>query len=343
MTNNQRPLTDNLQPKTYNPIVVCGPTATGKTKLSLSLAKKIDGELVSADSRQMYKHMDIGTGKDISKNAKSEFLVSKQFPNFSNSQIPNTTITYYTVGGVKLWLYDAITPDRVFSAYEYSILARQVISDIQKRNKVAIVVGGTGLYIKALLEGFDTEGIPTDWKLRGKLGNWEIGKLKQELHKLNPDKFESMNNSDKNNPRRLIRAIEVATLKGSIDQRINRSKKRASLFKNVPMVGLTAPLPWLYQKIDARVDERMRLGMVAEIQKLLDLGYSWNDPGLNTIGYKQLRPYFQNQEALEESIRKWKFTEHAYARRQLTWFKKQKNVQRYDVSKTSLPSLISNL
>ncbi|MBU2577644.1 tRNA (adenosine(37)-N6)-dimethylallyltransferase MiaA, partial [Patescibacteria group bacterium] len=216
-------------------LVICGPTATGKTSLGISLAKKFNGEIISADSRQVYRGMDIITGKDI--------------PEFSNKK--GQEVGYYEINGIKIWLYDVIRPDQRFNVADYYELAWKVIKDIWDRGKLPIIVGGTGFYIKTLLERIGTMGIGPDWELRDQLSHHSIASLLDTLEKLDPERSRRMNESDRSNPRRLVRAIEVATkLKTK-----NLKLKTKNLKLDYLLIGLTAPNEILYKRIDQRVDE----------------------------------------------------------------------------------------
>jgi len=308
-------------------LVICGPTATGKTALSVRLVKKFNGELISADSRQVYKGMDIGTGKDLPVNSKFKIQNPKL-----KLKIKNLTIGFYEIEGVKVWLYDVVEPDYQFNVADYVECASRVIQDIWQRKKLPILVGGTGFYIKALIDGIETLGVPPDWELREKLRNLEIKKLREILREIAPERLEKMNESDRNNPRRLIRAIEI--VKNSKFQIPNSKQIQNSKFKiqNVLFVGLTAPYKVLYERIDRRVEERVKQGVIEEIQKLLKKGYNWENSALGTtIGYREWEKYFKSFKLKEEIIRRWKFAEHAYARRQITWFKKDKRIHWFDI------------
>lgn len=278
-------------------LVICGPTATGKTIAAISLAKKFNGELISADSRQIYKGMDIGTGKDLPFNT-------------------------------KIWLYDVINPDEEFSVANYHELAWEIIEKIWQRKKLPILVGGTGLYIKAIIDGIDTLGIPENRKLREELENKDVGYLQKKLNEINPHRLEKMNDSDRNNPRRLIRAIELSINKKTITNNKNKAVKPDFL-----MIGLTAPRKDLYKRIDERVGKRVKQGIIKEIKELLGKGYGWNLPSMSGLGYRQWKEFFEGKETKNEAIQKWKYAEHAYLRRQLTWFKKDKRIIWYDIRK----------
>jgi len=250
-------------------LIVCGPTATGKTALASQLAKKFDGELISADSRQVYRGMDVVTGKD-------------------RPDVP-------------IWLYDVVNPDEEFSVSHWIKLARRAINDISKRGKLPIIVGGTGLYIHALLHPLETITIPPDRALREQLQEQSVKELQQMLTR------GSMNNSDWNNPRRLIRKIEIARSKKIMQQDSDQYEPL--------IIGLTAPISFIDKRIDSRLEERKKEGLDKEVAGLL-ARYNRNLPSMSAIG----------------------LNEHAYARRQMTWFKKMSSVHWFDISKSSWES-----
>jgi len=294
-------------------LVIVGPTATGKTGLGIKLAKKFDGELVSADSRQVYQGMDIVTGKDVAD------------ANFQSG--------YYLINGVRVWLYDVVKPDYQFNVADYLRCATAVIKDIWRRGKLPIIVGGTGLYIKGLIDGIETAAIKPDWQLRKKLAGLSVGRLATFLKRVNLQKWEQMNESDRRNPRRLIRAIEIA--KAAVSPR--RSPLMANTIrgetaeKNLLMIGLKAPFAFLYQRIDERVIRRLEAGAEREMKQLFKK-YSFENSILKaTIGYRQWYDYLQGKTGKQEAIRRWQFAEHAYARRQMTWFKKDARIKWFDI------------
>lgn len=274
-------------------LIICGPTATGKTVLAATLAKKFNGELISADSRQVYRGMDIGTGKD-------------------------------RPASVRVWLYDVVNPDEEFSVAHFQRLARSAIEDINKRGKLPIVVGGTGLYIKSLIEPMETINIPPNVSLRQALETLTLEQLQKKLQGFSMDAWNSMNQSDRRNPRRLIRKIEVFQHGYYGDNNYNNYKNYDFL-----ILGLTAPLPILYERIDQRVEDRMKQGIVEEVQRLLDKGYTWDLPAMNTFGYIEWKDVHKNT---DEIVQSWKYHEHAYARRQMTWFRKQKGIVWFDTT-----------
>lgn len=284
-------------------LVVSGPTATGKTSLAVSLAQKFNGELISADSRQIYRGMDIGTGKDHPKN-------------------------------IPLHLIDIINPDEPFSVAQYQKLALDKIHQIQAQNKLAILVGGTGLYIDSLINPQrETFSVPPKPFLRRLLGHLSAGQLARVYSILAPRAYQDLNNSEKHNPQRLIRKIEIHLFW--------RPPFRSS---DVPTfdylhLSLTAPNKVLYARIDKRVKERLNNGLLSEISTLLK-HYSWSAPGLNTLAYKEFKPYFQKPSPfdLKQATQKWRFDEHAYARRQKTWFKKASVSHFLDITSPDYPT-----
>ncbi len=252
-------------------LVICGPTATGKTQLAASIAKKFDGELISADSRQVYRGMDITTGKD-------------------RPDVP-------------VWLYDVVEPDEAFSVSRWISLAKEAIANMVKRKKLPIVVGGTGLYIKALLEPFDTIDIPPNEEVRKKLAVLSLSELQQMVER------GDMNDSDWQNPRRLIRKIEIGQ---------SGTRKKQEKMYNALVIGLTASVPQLNLRIDRRLEGRMQMGLEEEAAALL-AKYDKSLPSMSVIG----------------------LNEHAYARRQMTWFKKQKNIFWFDIMDAGLEDKVT--
>lgn len=307
-------------------LVICGPTATGKTNIASMIAGKIPSELVSADSRQVYRFMDIGTGKDLPENAR--VLPDRvKVPYGSGTR----TLQPYSFGPSKIWLYDAVFPDEPFSADDYVRMARPVIRHIWRRGRLPIVVGGTGLYIKMLLQGSDTR-IPPDNALRRKLENASVVTLQEILRSESPEVWARLNASDRWNPRRLVRKIEIV--------RAGRTKEARlpGLRADVLSVGLTAASSVLYPRIDVRVRERVGKGLIKEIDALLKKGYSFSLHSFSSLGYREWEPWFDGSAPRTEKekqaiLAKWQFHEHAYARRQMTWFRKIPSILWFDVGR----------
>jgi len=298
-------------------LVICGPTATGKTRLAIQLAKKFSGEIVSADSRQVYQHMDIGTGKDLPKNSK-----------FQNSKTQNIG-GFYIIDGVKLWGYDLVSPKKEFSVAQYERIARSLLKSIWGRKKLPILTGGAGLYIKAVIDGIETASIPKNIKLRESLKDRTVKELFETLSSIDPVKSASLNLSDRKNPRRLVRAIEIAqhNLKGKC------KKRQFSLNADVLMVGLTTSREKLNNNIEIRVQQRILMGVESEIGRLFKMGIDWDMQSMNALGYKQWRKHLLGKITKEEVVEKWTKDEIGYAKRQITWFKKDKRIKWFDISK----------
>jgi tRNA dimethylallyltransferase len=301
-------------------LVICGPTATGKTSLALSLAKKFGGELISADSRQVYKGMDIGTGKDLNQDSKFQTVRYK-------SGIRNLNFGFYTVKGVHVWGYDLVYPKDDFNVVQYLVIAKKVIRDIWGRSKLPILVGGTGLYIKAVIDGIETAGIAPDRVLRRSLSGKTPNELFEILAVADPLKAASMNISDKRNPRRLIRAIEIVNKKTEEKVRVRETNIKDFLY-----IGLIAQKYILFKKIEDRVYQRLKRGFEEETLELLDNGLDWNDQSMQSLGYRQYRDYYEKKVTKEEFIKDWISEEKKYAKRQITWFKKDKRMKRFDIS-----------
>lgn len=295
-------------------LVITGQTATGKTKLGILLAKKFNGEIVSCDSRQIYQFLDIITGKDIKKNNLKEKEIK------INNKIKRLTV--YFQEKIPIWLYDLVDPKSYFSAFDYLLIAKAVIKDICKRNKLPVVVGGSIFYLKSLLEGLP-KNAPCNWKLRKKLEKLPVEKLQQLLANLDKNRFLKMNQSDQKNPRRLIRAIEIAQCKN-----FTKEEKIPGLLEkyNLLILALVGKKDQLKELIKKRVEERLKQGALTEIKNLLKKGYSFTDPGLNTLGYQQLKDYFSKKTTLENAVKNWIKNEIEYTQRQKLFLNKIANV-----------------
>ncbi len=310
-------------------LVICGPTATGKTDLGIYLAKKFNGEIISADSKQVYRGMDIVTGKDILQ--QSELRIKNLELGIKEKKF---TVGYRLKGGIPIWLVDIVDPDYPFNVGEYAKIAQKIIEDIWSRNKLPIIVGGTGLYIKSIIQPLPLTQIPPNNKLREKLNILSREELTEKLKSIDIDKWNMMNSSDRLNPRRLIRAIEIRLQMQKSKIKIQNDNLKFKS-KNILLIGLLISNKKLYERIDKRVDSRLKEGAVNELNKLLAI-YSWNSIAFSSIGYKQLKDYVDGKDSLYHTIRKWKLAEHAYARRQLTWFKKALKMSKgkwFDITK----------
>lgn len=312
-------------------LIICGPTATGKTNLGIYLAKKFTGEIVSADSRQVYQGMDIITGKDLDKN--SELRIAQWAPD-SELQIGNEkfSVGYREKDGIPIWLVDIVDLDYVFNVGEYVKLAKVVIDDIWSRGKLPIVVGGTGLYIKALTVPLSLVIIPPNKLLRDELSKFDRAKLAERLAEINPEKWSKMNESDRLNPRRLIRTIEISyALK---KQSLTNNTYLSQYGRDALFIGLTTSTKQLlYKLIDQRIEERAKKDAIEEAWQIFQKGYSLDLPSLSSSGYRPLLQYLEKVISLDEALQKWKYAEHEYARKQLTWFKRDGRIHWFDVYK----------
>jgi tRNA dimethylallyltransferase len=301
-------------------LVICGPTATGKTALALSLAKIFDGEVISADSRQVYIGMDIGTGKDLPNNARK----------FKD---------HYEISGIKLWGYDLVDARAPFSVAQYVTFAKKTIKKIINRGHIPILVGGTGLYIKGVIDGIETAYIPRNIELRKNLVGRAVSELFESLAQLDPIKAASLNASDKLNPRRLVRAIEVSQWelnRGRIKK--GKENKFDTLF-----IGLTAPKETLFASIDKRVKARIKQGFVKEVKKLLKGDIDWEFQSMSSLGYRQLREYFEGRLNLADALDLWGREEKKYVKRQLTWWKHDQRINWFNITGTKWPEKVEKM
>lgn len=302
-------------------LVILGSTSTGKTDLALKLAKKFNGELAACDSRQVYKGLDIGAGK---------------FP--GDKVMVKKGRGFWKMGGVKVWMYDVVSPKKQYTVYDYVKEAVKIINQILKRGKLPIIVGGTGLYLRAFVDGLPNLAIPLDKNLRRELSNLTIKQLQQRLKKQDKGKWKGLNESDRQNPRRLIRAIEIALGK---PQRRGLSKNLLKNF-NILKIGLTAPRDILYKRIDERVVNRLDQGMIEESEKLHNRGLSFERMKQLGLEYGILADYLQVKISEIELEKVLQGKIHGYARRQITWFKKEKDVFWFDITQSDWCEQLEN-
>lgn len=304
-------------------LVILGPTATGKTTLSLSLAKKFNGELISADSRQVYTGLDIGTGK-----------ITSEVNNLKKEK------GRWIVDGVVINLYDIVNPKRQYHLSRFIKDAKKVIKKIHKDKKLPILVGGTGLYIRALLDGFDNLSIPVDKRLRAKLDKLSLEELQQKLKLLSLEKWSSLNQSDRQNPRRLLRAIELIHMYPyASKQKIKGLNKSFDILK----IGLSAPKDYLYKKADKQVQMRIDQGMINEAKYLSKEGLTLKRFKQLGLEYGVLAQYLKGDiKSKDQLIKTLQGKIHGYVRRQLTYFKKEKEVNWIDITDKNYLTRIEN-
>jgi tRNA dimethylallyltransferase len=282
-----------------NAIVIVGPTAIGKTKISIELAKEIDGEIVSADSMQIYKFMDIGTAK------------------------PDKT----EMCGIKHYLIDQVYPDEEFSVARYKELALKYMDEICNNGKTPIIVGGTGLYINSLVYNIKFTETTIDWNLREKLKKEAEQKGNEFLHnKLKAIDAEAAAKIHKNDIKRIIRAVEVyKSTNNTMSYHKKKSREEPSRYR-FHIFGLQMNRKSLYCKINRRVDIMIEKGLVDEVGNLIKKGYAKSTIAMQGLGYKEILWYFRGETTLDESINLLKRDTRRYAKRQMTWFNKLEGV-----------------
>lgn len=284
-------------------LVILGSTATGKTDLALSLAKKFNGELVSCDSRQVYRGLDIGTGK---------------MPSGNNGQLKKGR-GFWEIDEIKIWVYDVVSPKKQYTVADYVKDASGVVRDVEGRRKLPIIVGGTGFYLKALVEGLSNLAIPVDKKLRKELEQLTVSQLQEKLKEISFERWERLNDSDSNNPRRLVRAIELELGKRNKGGQGNQGLAKGF---DILKIGLNASREILYQRSDERVINRIKQGMIEEAERLNRGGLSLRRMRQLGLEYGILADFLDgNIKNQDELIEIMQFKIHGYIRRQLTWFK----------------------
>ena len=277
-------------------IVICGPTASGKTALSIELAKKINGEIVSADSMQIYKDMDIGTAKT----------------------------THEEMQGIKHYLQDFVEPDKRYSVADYKVDAEKAIEEILSKGKTPIVVGGTGLYVDSLIYGIEYQEIKFDEKYRKELEDIALEKGLETLYKkaqeIDPEAMKKISCNDK---KRIIRVLEIykATGKTKTEQEIESRKKEVKYDYKVFTIDWEREK--LYERINKRVDIMIENGLIEEVENLLKK-YKEFPTAMQGLGYKEVVEYLNGYLTKEEMIDKIKQETRRYAKRQITWFRKNK-------------------
>jgi len=295
-------------------LAVVGPTGAGKSKLALRLAKALDGEIVSADSRQVYRYMDIGTAKPTPQD---------------QALVPHH-------------LVDVVNPDEDFSLAQYQQLAYKAIADISKRQKLALLVGGSGLYVWSVLDGWSIPAVAPDPEFRRHLEAKAAGggkdELYQELARLDPAAAQRI---DPRNVRRTIRALEVHR-----STEVPTSKlqgKKAPSFQTL-IIGLTAERPELYRRIDLRVDEMIKRSLVDEVKQLIARGYDASLPAMSGIGYKQITMFLNGELTLADAVQQTKFETHRLARHQYSWFRlKDVRIGWFDIQKDKEAKILNRL
>jgi len=284
-------MNQKLKTINYKLITILGPTASGKSELAIKLAKKFNGEIVSADSRQVYKGMDIGTGK----------------------------ITKKEMKGIPHYLLDVASPKRRFTVAQYRKLALKAIEKVFKKRKVPILCGGTGFYIQAVVDGIIIPEVKPDWRLRSNLNKFPVEELYKILKKLDPRRAKAI---EKKNPRRLIRAIEIIM---KTKKPVPPFKKQPLPYP-VLMIGIKKLPEELKKLIEKRFLKWLKIGLIAEVKKLRKLGLPWKRIEEFGIHYRVITQYLQNKLSYKEMIEHSLKELHNYAKHQMTWFKRDKRI-----------------
>ncbi len=296
-------------------VAIVGPTAVGKTELALRLAQELQVEIINADSRQVYRYMDIGTGKPTSEQM---------------AMVPHHII-------------DIIDPDESFNLAMYHQLATKAIQTTQQRNKLPLLGGGSGLYIWSLVEGWKLPQVPPDALLRAELearakqeGSYVLHRELQQIDPLAAARI------DASNTRRIIRALEIYhATKQAPSQLLQRNEAPAF---PIVIIGLTIERNKLYARIDRRVDRMIESGLVEEVRGLLQKGYSLSLPCMSSIGYKQIGQFLQGQLTLPSAIEQIKYETHRMARHQYAWFRRNdERIHWFDAAEGKVAREVINL
>lgn len=287
-----------------NLFILMGPTAIGKTSISIDLAKRLNGEIISADSMQVYKYMNIGTAK----------------------------VTEEEMDGIRHHMIDIVSPDQDYSVQNFQKQAKEIIKDINSRQKLPIVAGGTGLYINSLAYKLDFAGIAKDDDIRNKYENMakEYGNkyIHDKLYEIDEESYERIEVAD---VKRVIRALEVYDITGKTISEYNKNFRIENDEYNLNMFCLNMDRVNLYSRINLRVDQMVEEGLVEEVKGILNKGYDKDLVSLKGIGYKEIIMYLDNKISLEEAIEMIKKGSRNYAKRQLTWFRRDKRINWVDV------------
>lgn len=285
-------------------IVIVGPTAIGKTKVAVELAKILDSEIVCADSMQIYKSMDIGSAKP----------------------------TTFEMGGITHHMLDFLDPREEFSVVQYQELANKCIKNIHKEGKLPILTGGTGLYINSVIYPMNFSDVGIDREFRQKLidesKTSEEGSLHTILEALDPIRSSKINPND---TKRIVRALEIHHISGRKASELEQSRQELAPIKNALIFGLNVKREALYNAINKRVDEMFALGLIEEVQNLKEMGCNIQMQSMQGLGYKQVLEFLDEKIGLPDTIELVKRNTRRYAKRQLTWFKKNKDTIWLDI------------
>lgn len=284
-------------------IVILGPTAVGKTAWAIRVAKKIGGQIIGADSRQIFKKMEIGTAKPAGEWRRSGFR------------------KIFYVDDIPHYIIDMIDPGKTFSVAEFRDRAIKNIKIIQKIGDIPIIVGGTGLYISSIVDNLRIPRVEPNKHLRMSLEEKSLEELFLLLQRMD---IKTAKEIDRKNKRRIIRALEVCILSG---KSFSAQKKKGEPLFDVLQIGIDVPREELYARINTRVDGMIKQGLVKEVQLLVDQKYPWNLSSMSGVGYRQFKTYFEGIDTLDKCIELLKRDTRRFARRQMTWFRRNEDIQ----------------
>ena len=277
--------------------MILGPTASGKSALAVKIAKKINGEIISADSRQVYKGLDIGAGK----------------------------ITKKEMGGISHYCLNIVSPKKIFTVADFKECAEKAIEKIFAKNKTPIIVGGTGLYIQAIVDNIVLPEVKPNWKLRKELEKKTTEEMFEMLKKLDPERAK---NIDAKNPRRLIRAIEIAKKLGKTPKLKSMSRRDLDIGQlDIGQIGIKLPDEILKKNIEKRIKKMLKGGLVAETKKLRKSGLSWKRIYELGFEYKYPALFLRRKISKDEMLAKMLVENRQYSKRQMTWFKRDKRIK----------------
>jgi len=309
-------------------LYIVGPTASGKTALALSLSQTISSTIISADSVQVYKNLDIISGKDIP--FPTQFILDKDFKNISSE----FSIGYFLINSTPLYLLDIVEPSYSFSVSDYQKIALPVIEKTLQQKKMPVIAGGSGFYVRTLLDPIETISIPQNRPLREELEKEDVEVLQKKLYSLDREKYATMNESDENNKRRLIRSIEVAQYRNN-NPDVPKSKNSLESYDQL-IIGLSVEREELKKIIDKRVEERIQKGAIEEAEILFKNYQNLSTQVKTANGYKQLFDYFSRKITKDEAMLLWKRSEYYNAKKQMTWFSKRNDIMWFDATKKNI-------